>query len=48
MNHKRVYRLRRDDGLSLWLKRPRRNVIRFRASPLRAGCSPFQLLLWVS
>ena len=26
MNHKRVYRLYRQDGLSLRLKRPRRNV----------------------
>ena len=26
MNHKRVYRLYREDGLSLRLKRPRRNV----------------------
>lgn len=26
VNHKRVYRLYRDDGLSLRLKRPRRNV----------------------
>jgi len=26
MNHKRVYRLYREDGLSLRLKKPRRNV----------------------
>jgi putative transposase len=26
VNHKRVYRLYRQDGLSLWLERPRRNV----------------------
>ena len=26
VNHKRVYRLYRDDGLSLRLKRPRRNI----------------------
>lgn len=26
MNNERVYRLYRDDGLSLWLKKPRRNV----------------------
>ncbi len=26
VNHKRVYRLYREDGLSLRLKRPRRNV----------------------
>jgi putative transposase len=26
VNHKRVYRLYRNDGLSLWLKKPTRNV----------------------
>ena len=45
VNHKRVYRLYRDDGLSLRLKRPRRNVSAARvatrqpcgATPAKAG-----------
>jgi putative transposase len=39
VNHKRVYRLYREDGLSLRVKRPRRNV----SAPNRTTAIPLRL-----
>ena len=43
MNHKRVYRLYRDDGLSLRLKRPRRNVSAANRERQPAASSPNEM-----
>jgi putative transposase len=43
VNHKRVYRLNRDDGLSLRLKRPRRNVSAANRKRQPAASSPNEM-----
>lgn len=46
-NHKRVYRLYREQGLSLRLKRPRRNKSALKRQPQPQGLYPNHVWGWI-